>query len=354
MTTMDELGTLGNAGPAVDDSTPPEWDLRAMAEEAAAQTIAVSWRGYRNRQVFDRMKEALWQAEGAVAGEVLRQLCPVEAELLSDTALHPRVRFRLAGDSFPPRVVFKVFVSRKVTSVVYMSGKRMIKPASEAAADAIKVMGRQKFIELMEHDQRQHDQVGMSDEIDVTSLKEYMQLTAVTDNLSARLGGRDNGWRPLQPEEHHGVLFDFVAYCHGAEVTSRLKRHVPELGDDDAGIQTAEDEALIQGRALEARRKLKSDVSPGKMKASERKKRIAHLRHLYGLQSGGGDISDQAEVADTQSWSSLTSAPCPPDIGTTDHSGGSPVLDDVEADHLYRWSLSLPIGDELAVELPDV
>jgi hypothetical protein len=59
---MDELGTLGNAGPAVDDSTPPEWDLRAMAEEAAAQTIAVSWRGYRNRQVFDRMKEALWQA----------------------------------------------------------------------------------------------------------------------------------------------------------------------------------------------------------------------------------------------------------------------------------------------------
>ena len=160
--------------------------------------------------------------EGAVADEVLRQLCPVEATLLKDThgLLHPRVRFRsvhmhpgpiqescqptrpmlhspfellhshlvwhsvvvfacacslvthadldntqhtrthththththtqshvymctlclhtcrLAGDSFPPRVVFKVYVSRGELSVLYFSGKRVIKPGSKVRSFA--------------------------------------------------------------------------------------------------------------------------------------------------------------------------------------------------------------------------
>ena len=34
--------------------------------------------------------------EGSVADEVLRQLCPLEAQLLADSTLHPRVRFRYA------------------------------------------------------------------------------------------------------------------------------------------------------------------------------------------------------------------------------------------------------------------
>ena len=44
------------------------------------------------------------------------------------------------------------------------------------------------------------------DPLDVTSLQEYMQFASITDNLAAELGGRDNGWRPLQPEgtpAHH-------------------------------------------------------------------------------------------------------------------------------------------------------
>lgn len=39
-----------------------EPELREMAEEAAAETISAAWRGYRYRQVFQRMKEALFQA----------------------------------------------------------------------------------------------------------------------------------------------------------------------------------------------------------------------------------------------------------------------------------------------------
>eukprot|EP00035_Acanthoeca_spectabilis_P032274 m.18108 g.18108 ORF g.18108 m.18108 type:complete len:349 (+) comp5268_c0_seq1:182-1228(+) len=319
-----------------------EPELREMAEEAAAETISAAWRGYRYRQVFQRMKEALFQAEGSVADEVLKQLCPLEAGLLADSTLHPRVRFRLAGERFPPRVVFKVFVSRKMTSVVYMSGKRLIKPASTAAADACKVMGRQKFVEMMESDQDHHQQTGMTDEIDVTSLKEYMQLAAVTDSLAARMGGRDNGWRPLQPEEHHGVLFDFVAYCHGAELTSRLQRHVPELGDGDVDPWSEEEEALIRSRAVEARRKLKTADGSDKMKASERRKRIAHLRSMYGLQSGGGSRAGSSNPSPDHPLATE------PRMATGAESPG--LEDDDEADHLYRWSLSLP-ADETLVDL---
>eukprot|EP00038_Savillea_parva_P001334 m.103227 g.103227 ORF g.103227 m.103227 type:complete len:282 (+) comp10473_c0_seq1:119-964(+) len=228
-------------------------ELRQMAEEAAAQTIATCWRRHRARQQFERLKKALGEAEGSVADEVLRQLCPLEAQLLADSTLHPRVRFRLAGEDFPPRVVFKVFVSKKVSSVIYMSGKRMIKPASEAAEDAMRVMGRQRFLELMEADELQHRVSGITDEIDVTSLRDFMQLTAVTDNMAASLGGRDNGWRPLQPEERHGVLFDFFTYCHGGELTARLQKHVPDLADEDNAVpsRTPEEEALLKARAAE-------------------------------------------------------------------------------------------------------
>ena len=45
--------------------------------------------------------------------------------------------YRLAGDAFPPRVVFKVYVSRAASSVVYFSGKRVIKAGSHVRLPAI-------------------------------------------------------------------------------------------------------------------------------------------------------------------------------------------------------------------------
>jgi hypothetical protein len=48
--------------------------------------------------------------------------------------------YRLAGDSFPPRVVFKVYVSRAASSVVYFSGKRVIKAGSHVRLPAAPCM----------------------------------------------------------------------------------------------------------------------------------------------------------------------------------------------------------------------
>ena len=49
---------------------------------------------------------------------------------------------RFGGLEFPPTVMFKVFLTSGSSSVVYMSGKKMILPASEAAVDACERMGR--------------------------------------------------------------------------------------------------------------------------------------------------------------------------------------------------------------------
>jgi len=100
---------------------------------------------------------------------------PSEAELLKDPAIQARVKFRFGGTEFPPTILFKVFVSSR-GGVQYISGKRMIRPASEAAEDARRQMGNRKFYDQMLLDACHHHQMKVTDEVDVTTMKEYMQV----------------------------------------------------------------------------------------------------------------------------------------------------------------------------------
>lgn len=68
-----------------------------------------------------------------MASDILRQLCPTEAELLRDPALSGVVRLRFGGPSFPPAIFFKVFVSSKGCKVKYISGRRTIHAHSEVS-----------------------------------------------------------------------------------------------------------------------------------------------------------------------------------------------------------------------------
>jgi hypothetical protein len=72
--------------------------------------------------------------------------------------------------------LYKVFLTRDGSSVVYLSGKKMIKPASDAAVDSLGQMGRRKFIDQMVEDSLQHERTGVQDELDVTSMKECVDL----------------------------------------------------------------------------------------------------------------------------------------------------------------------------------
>ena len=144
---------------------------------------------------------------------MLRKLSPLEAELLKDPTLKARIKFRFGGTQFPPLILFKVFTSTQSAGhggVCYFSGKRMIKPASEvsvggslnssdyivhlhthtpvsthppthththtqAAEDARRQMGNRVFYDQMFQDACHHDQLRVTDEMDVTTMKEYMQ-----------------------------------------------------------------------------------------------------------------------------------------------------------------------------------
>lgn len=46
------------------------------------------------------------------------------------TFLGPHILRRFGGDKFPPIILFKIFISGRTTGVKYLSGKKMIQPAS--------------------------------------------------------------------------------------------------------------------------------------------------------------------------------------------------------------------------------
>lgn len=184
---------------------PTAESMRYDAEHAAAEMIQRCWRRYRDRALFRYRKAALLQAEAAMAIEVLKELCPLEAALLTDPTMVPLLRFRFDGIVFPPKVVYKVSLTDGKSSIIYMSGKKIIKPASTAAADAYARMGYRKFVDQMKQDVLQHQQLGMTDELDVTTMKEYMHFASTTDSMDAALGGRGNSWRGLQ------VLWDKIS-----------------------------------------------------------------------------------------------------------------------------------------------
>ena len=123
--------------------------------------------------------------------------------------------FRFGGDRFPPVILFKVFTSttRKtggvsVGGVQYISGSRLIRPASDAAEDSRKQMGNRKFYDQMLVDACHHHQLGVTDEVDVTTMKEYMQYAANVDESPAYLGGKENTWRRLNLDGQFGFNFE--------------------------------------------------------------------------------------------------------------------------------------------------
>lgn len=168
--------------------------------------------------------------EHSLTAELLRKVSPREAELLRDPAIQGKVKFRWAtvpctltggdtctlsllppshppthtrfgGTTFPPYILFKVFTSVSGNGGVhYISGKKMIKPASDAAEDARRQMGNRRFYDQMLADACCHQQLKVTDEVDVTTMKEYMQYVANVDETPAYMGGKDNTWRRLNME----------------------------------------------------------------------------------------------------------------------------------------------------------
>ncbi|KAI8515117.1 Chromosome X 58 [Branchiostoma belcheri] len=186
----------------------------------ATRVIERAWLSYRDRQMFKLLKHAVCAAEHCLSFEILRKVSPMEANLLKDPSFQVRVRFRFAGSDFPPEIVFKVFIHTGGQGVNYVSGKRVIKPATNAAADSCRLMGHRmfydqmirdapdscrlmghrKFYDQMIRDACQHEKDRVTDEIDIITMKDYMQYLSNMDETPAYMGGKENLWRKLSLE----------------------------------------------------------------------------------------------------------------------------------------------------------
>ncbi|XP_062521541.1 uncharacterized protein CXorf58 homolog [Corticium candelabrum] len=204
---------------------------RAVIKEEASKKIQRCWCSYRDRQLFKMLKSAVCVAEQSLSCEVLKRVCPAEFDLLKDPAMNTKIKFRFGGQNFPPIVLFKIFVGGDGTGIHYMTGKRLIEPASEAAEDARRMMGNRKFFDQMLLDTIQQQRPGGGDEAEITTVKDYMQVLSHVDESPASLGGKANMWRKLTLDSlpRQTIMYDVVEYLSSRVQSSRLQKEMHSL-----------------------------------------------------------------------------------------------------------------------------
>jgi hypothetical protein len=194
--------------------------------------IESAWISYRNRRIFKLLKHAIRAAENFMALDILRRVSPKEAGLLSDPCTQVKVRLRFGGACFPPLIFFKVFVcNRNGYGIKYFTGRRMIRPYSPAARSACNLMGARVFLNQLALDTIHHRAYGFTDEIDVSTLKDYMRYTSILDETPASLGGRENSWRQLTLEAlpRHVMFYDVVDFIYNHHMSPALFHELPIL-----------------------------------------------------------------------------------------------------------------------------
>lgn len=116
--------------------------------------------------------------------------------------LNARIRFRLAGPSFPPRVCYKIYTQG---TVHYICGEQLM--GEQSSRDSFRVMGRSQYIRAIVS-QEKFPMVQ-----DVGSLMEMNRYLAELDSRAVRLGGRANDWRII---EYNEPFYEFVDLVYKA------------------------------------------------------------------------------------------------------------------------------------------
>ncbi|EGD80629.1 hypothetical protein PTSG_01217 [Salpingoeca rosetta] len=279
-------------------------------EHVAATIITRAVRRVAWRRLFQRLKLAVKAAETAYAVDFIRTLCPAEAELLLDPTLSPTIRFRFGGDQYPPQIFFKIYLSPCGTKVQYMSARQLFRASTQAAEDARSMMGPRKYMEQVIEDWYLHvNSGGMSDLIDVSDEREYVQVMTALDKQSAMSGGRSNDWRPLhtiEPTTSSSTVNDFIEHVRSGGRTE-LKMITQELN-----ATVLIDDQLAKLRAATAHRALtrtRTGTQTGRMSAHGRARRMNQLRRAYGV--GTPQTQQTPQLAASLS-STMTGKPATP------------------------------------------
>ena len=159
------------------------------------------WRSFRDRRVFAYLRHAVCRAEDSLTHQVLRKISPIEAFILRDPTLHARLRFRFGGSSFPPVILYKIFVN---ANVQYVAGTTQILPGSKAANDACDRMGERKYFDIVIGDIENCTPLADSRLVEARDIPVQARLKehGLGDQHPIWLGGRGNGWRMLIDDKY--------------------------------------------------------------------------------------------------------------------------------------------------------
>lgn len=328
---------------------------KELVRQAAASVIERAWIAFRDKQMFRLLKHSVCAAENSLTSEILRKVCPTEADFFKDKSLQIRVRFRFGGEEFPPLIFFKIYThTAEGKGVKYISGRKMIKPATEAAEDSLRLMGNRHFYDQMLQDTIRHQQAAIVDEVDVTTLKDYMQYLSNLDETPAYLGGRENYWRKLSLDDlpRHTIFYDVVDFAYNQRMTPRLKQEIPLLMSRPVTqeVQVRHIQAISKMRTptmpyVPAPTPAKSKMSGAQSQLSSRRSRQAKMRamkmkRLYSNEQQGEDMVPDLTPQEELDYFDK--------YGITGEEGEEMEGDlDKEASRLYEWTQALNLNDDL-------
>jgi hypothetical protein len=116
--TPDELSLANGLPSSVLCADSAGIDPGELAKRYRAQRkICRVWRRYSHIRVFAYFKQLICFKNHGHPVALLRCVCPQEAALVSDPSSGMFVRFRLAGEKFPPMIVYKLFTSVPVQDI---------------------------------------------------------------------------------------------------------------------------------------------------------------------------------------------------------------------------------------------
>lgn len=323
----------------------------------AVQIIENAWCRHRDRQMFRLLKHAVCAAEHALSNDILRRLSPREAELLRDPSLNVKVKFRFGGIEFPPVIYFKIYV-RNFNGALpkYVNAKTMINSDMNARIAACKQMGQRVFYQQMISDSLHGTDGRASDEIDVVTLKDYMQYSSLLDELPSHLGGRANNWRRLNLEDipRHSIFYDIVSYIDSGRMTSDLRDTLPLLltRPHAPSVQLQHIELLKQAKSAVTSRTGPSSLSFNKKPRSTARRSRRALENASKMRRAY--IMTRSESLPTTLILQYEQKVAPElaDIEETHHRQDiTPMtkdeFNDGEVDALYAWTEQLDWNDDL-------
>ncbi|GAB5584479.1 protein MFI isoform X1 [Prionailurus iriomotensis] len=244
---------------------------RRTNKDISAQRIQRAWLSHMDKTIFQLLKHTIRAAELRVTHQILKEVSPLEAELVKDPSMKCKVRFRFSGETFPPVIVFKIFLHTEGHGYNYFSGKKFLKPSSErlhnetfpgteilldlplvaptvhkleqmknievvtgkhcAVADACKIMGKRRFCHQVMEEERFFQKFKITDEIDIVTLQDYMQYSSLLDETPASYGGRNNYWRKLNLKNipRTMIIYDIVHYAESGIISHRLQKEMKYL-----------------------------------------------------------------------------------------------------------------------------